>query len=659
MVALQPAIVELTKHFDFNAVDFIQYDKPGFLIRDNTIFYNSINDGLRALGNWISQAGACESTKFTDRGIMLDCSRGAVPLQDTLFAVIRLLALLGYNQLLLYTEDTYSCDTPLFGYLRGRFSKEEIVAIDQYCLLFNIELIPCIQLLGHLGNLLQYPQYDSVKDVDNVLLVGVPETYALINKMLDFWECVTSKRIHIGLDEAYGIGTGKYKQLFKEQPAQALFQSHLAQVIQMCHSRNKRPMLWSDMLFAASNLSDYYSSNSSTVHSVDPNVDYVYWDYFHSDPQHFNNRFLEHFKLGISNNLVAAPGCWTWNRFWTAIPFAFQTITACVAACNSSNVHKIILTLWGDDLNEYDLTSSFPVLIHLSDLLFNNESTISTANKFKHLCGGSLNDFLLGSQIDNPLQLPYKSNFHVPGNLSKFILWNDPVLATNTSQITTAELHNISNLSSLLGTAIQNHSEFPLNKRLLMPWLLTNIITIKVQLKDQLLAAYKSKNIDKIEQAIQVYLKPLMDLVERLWRTHRYLYLMQYKIFGWEVIELRYGGLMLRLKSLHERILSYVAYLKNGEEKDKFEWFNEDVFPMKMDNDLMPMEIVDPNKMDISVQNLKSTDNVNEYSTHVEMMLPLMKMEDLEADLVRIWDIGSNELMQDYKRSSSVMKNYV
>lgn len=51
---------------------------------------------------------------------MLDCSRNAVPSVDSLKKWIDITTDLGYNTLLLYTEDTYEVDgNPYFGYRRG------------------------------------------------------------------------------------------------------------------------------------------------------------------------------------------------------------------------------------------------------------------------------------------------------------------------------------------------------------------------------------------------------------------------------------------------------------------------------------------------------------------------------------------------------------
>ena len=90
-------------------------------------------------------------------GVMLDCSRNAVMNIQSIKKYANLLSKMGYNTLMLYTEDTYEVDNqPLFGYMRGRYSKAEMKEIDNYCFELGIEVVPCIQTLAHMDCLLKW-----------------------------------------------------------------------------------------------------------------------------------------------------------------------------------------------------------------------------------------------------------------------------------------------------------------------------------------------------------------------------------------------------------------------------------------------------------------------------------------------------------------------
>ena len=67
-------------------------------------------------------------------GVMLDCSRNAVMKVETVKAYADMLAKMGYNTMMLYTEDTYEVNNqPYFGHMRGRYSKAELKELDDYC----------------------------------------------------------------------------------------------------------------------------------------------------------------------------------------------------------------------------------------------------------------------------------------------------------------------------------------------------------------------------------------------------------------------------------------------------------------------------------------------------------------------------------------------
>ena len=83
-----------------------------------------------------------EKVYFEKNGVMLDCSRNAVFTVEKVKSILRILAKLGMNVLMLYTEDTYEVsEDPYFGIYRGRYTKDEIKEIDAYASTFGIELV--------------------------------------------------------------------------------------------------------------------------------------------------------------------------------------------------------------------------------------------------------------------------------------------------------------------------------------------------------------------------------------------------------------------------------------------------------------------------------------------------------------------------------------
>ena len=90
-----------------------------------------------------------EAPVFRGLGASFDLSRNAVMTVDALKRMLCRMALMGYNEAYLYTEDTYVLpEYPFFGYQRGRYGAEDLRALDGWAAALGIELIPCIQASG-------------------------------------------------------------------------------------------------------------------------------------------------------------------------------------------------------------------------------------------------------------------------------------------------------------------------------------------------------------------------------------------------------------------------------------------------------------------------------------------------------------------------------
>ena len=126
-----------------------------------TLCYSTVNSLFRGIGVIISKGETdyevTQKMSVRQLGTMVDCSRNGVMKVDAVKRYINCMASLGLNYLMLYTEDTYEIENrPLFGYLRGRYTKLEIQEMVAYGEKMGVELVPCIQTLGHLRQYLKW-----------------------------------------------------------------------------------------------------------------------------------------------------------------------------------------------------------------------------------------------------------------------------------------------------------------------------------------------------------------------------------------------------------------------------------------------------------------------------------------------------------------------
>lgn len=176
-----------------------------------------------------------KAATFNRLGIMLDCSRNAVMNVPSLKKWIDIISDLGYNTLMLYTEDTYEVDHhPYFGYLRGRYSQKELREIDDYAHEKGIELIPAIQTLAHLHSIFRWPAYRNINDCDDILLAEEEKTYGLIEDIFASLEkTLRTRTVNIGMDEAHMLGRGKYQDIHGFENRFDILLKHLKRVAEI------------------------------------------------------------------------------------------------------------------------------------------------------------------------------------------------------------------------------------------------------------------------------------------------------------------------------------------------------------------------------------------------------------------------------------------
>ncbi|KAJ2167803.1 hypothetical protein GGH15_001865 [Coemansia sp. RSA 562] len=562
-----------------------------------TVRYNRTIDAFRALGQVLTAARAAEvaaltnpdalqtpdftiseSAQFETLALMIDCSRNGVLNVNSVRAMLRNMALMGYTMLQLYTEDTYKVEgEPFFGYLRGGYTHDELRAIDDYAFAMGIEVVACIQTLGHLGQMLQWPRYAGLRDTNEVILSRAPETYAFLEKLIKAASApLRSKRIHIGMDEAYGVGEGRFRGLYGQVEGTAIFVEHLGRVHAICAQLGLRAMIWSDMLFclAAKNnaLYAYYDQSNnpaealSRVEGIPRDIDLVFWDYYHTQPEIYARKIQQHKDLGCSSPWMAG-GAWTWSRLWCHVPFSFESNRASLIAAKSQpgRVASFMLTIWGDEGNECDFFSALPVMLYVANHAHTDKSEIDAVfmeNAFAAVCGGSLGDWMAASGVDE-LPQPNEARAQMPSNMSKWLLWEDPMLSFMSPQYAGLALdeHYAGTASRLLDCALAPNTRYPLNRLLRMPGLLARVLSLKCNLRDRLARPYKAGDRTALLQVAETRLRPLIEAQRELWLYHRARWMRIYKPFGWETLELRYGGLAARLHTMYDRIVAYALCL--------------------------------------------------------------------------------------------------
>ena len=99
--------------------------------------------------------------------------------------MIMVSALFGLNRFMLYTEEVYEIKgEPYFGYLRGKYTVEDLKELVEYGESLGVELVPCIETLDHLARVLRYDAFADMVDSPSTLNVGEEATYEFIEELI-------------------------------------------------------------------------------------------------------------------------------------------------------------------------------------------------------------------------------------------------------------------------------------------------------------------------------------------------------------------------------------------------------------------------------------------------------------------------------------------
>lgn len=485
---------------------------------------------------------------FRRFGTMLDCSRNAVPTVPFIKNWIDITADLGYNTLMLYTEDTYEVDgEPYFGYMRGRYTKEELKEVDAYALSKGMELIPCIQTLAHLDALVRWPTYEPHVDRDNILLAGDEAVYELIDKMFStLAQCFTSRIVNIGMDEAYMIGRGKYYDLHGDSNRSQVLIDHLKRVSEIGEKYGFRFMMWSDMFYRLATGEKYNPDakiNDDIKKQIPDNVELVYWAYRPIDVNTYD-RLLESHKQ-IKEDTWFAGGLWMWSGFASHNAHSLLANTAAFKACKQHQVQDVILTMWGDNGSECSKLAMLPALFHASELAKGNANKASIKAKFKEKYGVSFDRYML-------LDLPHTPN-DVKGvivNADKYLLYNDCFTGLLDSTIKGGENEQYATCARKLGL-LKRDAQY--GYLFATQQALCEVLAVKAELGVKTRRVYAGGDEEELKVLIAEY-KLLEKKLKNFHKIFKQQWFLENKPHGFDVQDIRLGGLMIRVKSCEERL---------------------------------------------------------------------------------------------------------
>lgn len=502
--------------------------------------------------------------------VMLDCSRNAILTVENVKKFVDLISKMGYNGLMLYTEDTFEVEgEKFFGYKRGKYTVKEIIEIRDYCNEKGVELIPCIQTLAHLGTIFRWKEYGNICDVNDILLIDDERTYVLIENIFKtLSKAFTSRRVHIGMDEAYMVGLGKYMQKYGSQDKIDLLIKHLGKVVEISQKYGFRPMMWSDMFFRLLSNGEYYGgtadiSSRKEIKGLLESVDIVYWDYYSTEKKHYDEMFYAHNAL--TSTPIFAGGIWSWNGFAPYNCFSQEVAKASLDSCKDNGVDEVIFTMWRDHGAECSFFALLPALFYSAQTAKGESNLNKIKQEFFELTGI---DYDVFCSLDLPNAISNKTKTDNP---CKNLFYNDVFLRIFDCCVPEGTFKTYSENQKILRANGEKAGEYKYLFDCMSA--LCGVLAIKCELGIKTQQLYKKQDKEGLKRLAENEYFELINRIEEFYEKFRAVWYKENKTYGFEVQDIRIGGLICRIKNCRKMLLDYCSGLI-----DIIEELEEEVF---------------------------------------------------------------------------------
>jgi hypothetical protein len=273
------------------------------------------------------------------RGVMMDMSHGALPTEKEVERQLDFLARWKANQYYFYSEASIELKGfPLIN-PQGRFSQDEVRKIIAYGRERHIDVIPCLELFGHLHDLFRVEKYSDLSDLPHGVEFD-PRNPKVMNLLTDWVnqvvELFPSPFVHIGFDETFQIEIAAQEHGTAAQPAE-LFIRQLRSVDHLFKQHGKTVMAWGDIIV----------KYASIVSQLPPGLIAVAWEYDPGPESHYQHWLAPLAAQHIPHMIATGVTCW--NQVMPDYARSFENIDTFLASGRKSGAMGLMNTIWTDD----------------------------------------------------------------------------------------------------------------------------------------------------------------------------------------------------------------------------------------------------------------------------------------------------------------------
>jgi hexosaminidase len=297
---------------------------------------------------------------FANRGVMLDVSRDRVPMMETLYDLVDLLASWKINEVQLYMEHTFAYGGHEIVWKDASpFTGEEILALDAYCRERFIDLVPNQNSFGHMHRWHIHEPYRQLAECPDGIELwpgSLREPFSLcpldpgsLDLLGDLYDQLlphfSSKTFNVGLDETFDLGKGRSAEACAEKGTELVYLDFLKKIHTLVSDHGKKMQFWGDIIL----------HEPALIPELPRDAVALEWGYEATHP------FLEHTRQFADAGLefYVCPGTSSWNTIAGRTENALLNIQSAARHGKETGAVGLLNTDWGDNGHMQPLSVSY------------------------------------------------------------------------------------------------------------------------------------------------------------------------------------------------------------------------------------------------------------------------------------------------------------
>ena len=513
------------------------------------------------------------------------------PNVETFIEMLGYMKQMGYTGVIFGLEDNfYLDDEPYFGMHRGKYTKDELKAINKACKDLGLNITPHFQNLGHIYNIGKFGTYFEYCDDAEVLLADDERTYVLVEKMLKVMrECFDTDRLHVGMDEAFQMGRGKHLDKHGYVPPFEIISKHLVRMRELCAKYGFTKLeMWSDMylhnLFAPGFLDKPKEEVRAFVEGKIPNdVILGHWAYGLYEKEVFTDQIVKHLKM--SDNISYTAAVLAWAGYVPDNSGAFRVFERNLTICKEQGIKKINIAAWTGTGFSNGLFAGLPAFYFAAELSYGRATGLDDLDKerFYKMFGVKFDDFMLLELANKPHPDFDYQRYNTKATAYAF---QDPLLGVVDAFISENTAKDYEKVAEKLSKIKVDKFQYLFDIMAKLAKVLANKSELGLNMKKAYDAGDKKELKRIANEVIPVIIKDFNDLYLSALEVDK----KEMIGIGLENISFRYGGMIKRLERIANRLNRYadgvdceILELKD----DRIKTYNFNGNPNQTENDFM------------------------------------------------------------------------